>query len=494
MHAELPDVTPVVAAMPTTSPVTVTSSENCILPTEFSQLETMSGYTFTLDACAHDSGNNALCESFCSPSKSFLETDLDNAHIWMNAPFDQLQEFVCHYVQQKKLHPQTLSACILVPTVAALHGSLAPLFNKMQLLHHYPKGTRLFQRVDDSGSIVHLPPCPFRVSVYFDDRIPAPRHSLAAVTGDPTLDMLFQGSVAGSSAKVGVSYANILVDTGATGPFISPTMAAKLQLRVTRSPAALTLADGTTVYSAGTCHAKLSIGKFSARVRFIVAPLAPQFDVVLDNSWLRERKAAIDYGDGSLTLYKGRKKIVVTKPTPASTTNTTADGDSSDANVSTSELDQQIHTISAMQAKRAIRKKARHFAVVVTKTNASSDENVIHLSGMPDVSTVSPALASLLNKYQDRFPESLPELVDGDKPPLYKGHTIPLVEPHKPPVRPIYRLSPLELAELKKQIKEMLAVWVSSSRVLHHMVLLYCLCKRRMARLECALIIGHLTN
>jgi predicted aspartyl protease len=218
------------------------------------------------------------------------------------------------------------------------------------------------------------------VSVYLDEK----DTNMAASLNDTdkhTLEMLFNGKVAGTSAKVGLSEANILVDTGATGPFMSPKLAARLKLRVNRSPAAVTLADGTTVYSAGTCHAKLSLGKFSCRVKFVVAPLADQFDVVLGDSWLKSRKASINYGDGSLTLFKGRNKFVVTKTDQTQQATNVAEEpqpseSSHDSNVNRVNsmcFNQPVHRISAMQAKRAIRNKLRHFAVVVTKQNSSAE-------------------------------------------------------------------------------------------------------------------------
>eukprot|EP00983_Pelagomonas_calceolata_P061800 1146986-Pelagomonas_calceolata.AAC.1 len=63
----------------------------------------------------------------------------------------------------------------------------------------------------------------------------------------------------------------------------------------------------------------------------------------------------------------------------------------------------------------------------------------------------SPVVQKLLDEYQNVFKprDSLP--------PVHNiGHTIPLEPGHKPPFRPTFRLSPLELAEVEKQVKELL--------------------------------------
>ncbi len=60
----------------------------------------------------------------------------------------------------------------------------------------------------------------------------------------------------------------------------------------------------------------------------------------------------------------------------------------------------------------------------------------------------------LLNKFKDVFPEELPKSL----PPKREiDHKIELVEGASPVSRPTYRMSPIELDELKKQIEEALA-------------------------------------
>jgi hypothetical protein len=64
--------------------------------------------------------------------------------------------------------------------------------------------------------------------------------------------------------------------------------------------------------------------------------------------------------------------------------------------------------------------------------------------------TVAAPYATVLEEYADVF-QPIPTRL-----PLERemAHTIPLEPDGKPPFRPIYRLSPLELQEAKKQIKE----------------------------------------
>ena len=63
-------------------------------------------------------------------------------------------------------------------------------------------------------------------------------------------------------------------------------------------------------------------------------------------------------------------------------------------------------------------------------------------------------IKAVLNEYKDVFPKDLPLGL----PPVCKGHEFKIeLQDDAPPVhRPLYKLSPLELAEGKRQIEYML--------------------------------------
>src|SRR5438477_10000548 len=66
---------------------------------------------------------------------------------------------------------------------------------------------------------------------------------------------------------------------------------------------------------------------------------------------------------------------------------------------------------------------------------------------------MSPEAKGLMKEYQDVFPTSLPN----ELPPKRTiDHTIDLVPGFEPTSRPIYRLSYLEINELKRQLSELM--------------------------------------
>jgi len=64
-----------------------------LLPEHFKVVESLSGKKFTLDAAAND--DNAHCAAHCDVSNSFMK-QCHTGHIWINAPFTSLTEFVQH--------------------------------------------------------------------------------------------------------------------------------------------------------------------------------------------------------------------------------------------------------------------------------------------------------------------------------------------------------------------------------------------------------------
>lgn len=79
-----------------------------------------------------------------------MAADVTGCHIWMNAPFRQLPEFLQHYLRNKATQPATTSACIVTPGWSK-DSPWRPLLRGMQLLHVYPVGTPLFSMPSTDG-------------------------------------------------------------------------------------------------------------------------------------------------------------------------------------------------------------------------------------------------------------------------------------------------------------------------------------------------------
>ncbi|GIL48923.1 hypothetical protein Vafri_5075 [Volvox africanus] len=76
----------------------------------------------------------------------------------------------------------------------------------------------------------------------------------------------------------------------------------------------------------------------------------------------------------------------------------------------------------------------------------------LHLNAATTSTSADPEVEALLQGYADVFRD-----VPGLPPMRPVDHTIPLVPGAQPVSRPMYRLSPLELDEVKRQVTDLLA-------------------------------------
>nr|DAD29604.1 TPA_asm: hypothetical protein HUJ06_031072 [Nelumbo nucifera] len=106
--------------------------------------------------------------------------------------------------------------------------------------------------------------------------------------------------------------------------------------------------------------------------------------------------------------------------------------------------------LSALQLKDGVRKgETTYLATLVD-------------SDLPDPLTehIPPMITMALEEFQDVMPPTLPKKL----PPRREvDHKIELEPGTKPPARPPYRMSPPELAELRRQLKEFVGCWIDSA-------------------------------
>ena len=97
--------------------------------------------------------------------------------------------------------------------------------------------------------------------------------------------------------------------------------------------------------------------------------------------------------------------------------------------------------ISAMQLKKGLARDDLTFMAIPLESLESSRE------------TVPKDILSVLEKYKDLMPDSLPKSLP---PRTMIDHEIELLPGAKPPAKNAYRMAPPELAELRKQLDELL--------------------------------------
>ena len=263
----------------------------------------------------------------------------------------------------------------------------------------------------------------------------------AVLTDSQTLSSIYKCSLSGANAK-------ILLDTGAAANCISSQFCKLMKIRVTplTDNSAVSGISGQTEKVIGTAIVHTSIQSYKSKIRFLVVPMVPDYDAILGEPWHASTKAIIQYetaGVKCVKIYKGRtvRKIIQTAAEPME-------------GVSSKEP-----LMSHVQFNRARRKHGYFIAHIKIApenqggTSPTENQTQPSLSSDHNSKVDSKSLEKLLAEFEIVF-EPLPKGL----PPLREttGHTIPLVEGAIPPYRSPYRMSPLELREVRKQIQELL--------------------------------------
>lgn len=234
------------------------------------------------------------------------------------------------------------------------------------------------------------------------------------------------------SAKVNGERAAVLIDSGASEDFISESFAQRLKLRNDPSQTrTVCLADGSQYDSPLTASKiYLRMGRYSEKLTFRTLPLT-HGDVILGKRWLAQHNPQIDWQANTLQFqHKGETVFLKSKATP-------------EPQPACSLL------LTAQQFKRSLRKGAALFMAVVSPAASSDDPSTyVSLQGK------QLALQITEVEFPDVFPDRLPPGLPPSRGDL--DHAIPLVPGARPVNKSPYRMSPLELDELKRQLQELL--------------------------------------
>jgi hypothetical protein len=139
-----------------------------------------------------------------------------------------------------------------------------------------------------------------------------------------TLMIIFTALIKGKRIKV-------MIDSGATGVFMTEGTAERLELPevVGAAKAQVTVADGKRLTTSRTVRAKMAAetraGTYKQTLDFMVLPLGVKVDVILGGSWLRAHSpVTLDYsGFGSIKLkIPNRRDVIIDGACPG----TTSDG------------------------------------------------------------------------------------------------------------------------------------------------------------------------
>lgn len=223
---------------------------------------------------------------------------------------------------------------------------------------------------------------------------------------------------------------SVLIDGGAQGNFVSAELVRRLRLRttVTKTPVVCSVADGRSY----VCNQELANVPFfgphgySERLNLRVIPT--HHNVILGKPWLALVDATVNWRS-NLVKFARHNRLFTWKAVLLNRLVTP--------------------TLSALQVKRLSKKKGAETHVVLVNAVDQSPAVNHKVAPGPHMATCNQLLADFPEVFPAELPRQLP-------PKRTIDHKIELTPDATPPFRSVYRLAPVELQELKKQLQELL--------------------------------------
>ena len=274
-----------------------------------------------------------------------------------------------------------------------------------------------------------------------DDNFGNPRHSpgttvdtvdpadVAAIQGSPVPEIALEGRIY-LPDKGTMKRLRVLVDSGASHCFFDDALATTLGLnrRSRSSPTAEAVGGRKVECGADVAPLRLHLGACTSTVHFLTTVLG-KWDALLGRDWLQKHNPDIDWVQRTVKVYQKGRTVIL----PLWKDYCPEVG---------------VKVLEVGRLRRELQKVEEIFVAkmdFVGEENAKEEEKVkVDAPG---------ELSSLLEEFRDVFPEKLPP---GLPPSRNLEHEIPLVPDSTPPVKQPYRMSDVELQELKKQVEELL--------------------------------------
>jgi hypothetical protein len=255
-----------------------------------------------------------------------------------------------------------------------------------------------------------------------------------------------------------------MIDSGATALFVDTKVAQRCGATIKPSNRTIRLADGTERRADGTATIRcrlLSLGHAGVcfDAEYCVAPLGGH-EIILGTPWLTHFNPVIDWRERKIRLKTGSG---CDGPTAAAEAGRNVEFDALRAATTTdaaptAKLDCQAITYSRMQ--RLLRREQvdpRSVELIRVRScpegRGGANAAELNATGTTEAPQ-DPQLRALLEEFKDVMPSELPPGVVRDRAIKHHIELQPGSKPHAPPLR---RYSPVEDAEIRKQVEAQLA-------------------------------------
>ena len=410
-------------------------------PKTYTEVCDNTGLTFTSDlsGCLVSSIPEALEATRHSSLQQVLAADLKSTVNLIYSTREKTQLILQHYNATKQVAKDTTKAVCIVPAMDI--AKLQPELEGWTLVHTLRKGSFTVRKhwkdyphkevVGETDLLVYVDNAPRAAQE------PEPSVPITYRLRSERLQMSFEAKVSGARALIGT-------DTFAEGPsYIHPTFVQQNRLHTRPCNAQILLADGhTEVMCEEECLTHIQLGSYNTKAWLMVLHLPEPYDILLGDEWLRSHGARLLYDKQMLEIItpKRRHSIkTIHAPKPVSYTRRSKD---------------EPYLLNFSQVRRSANKGHQMVMCFVQKESRLSEAEAEPEVSHPDVSRRQKAqLQQLLDRYKGVFGAQLyTDAIPREDMP----ECIPIMENAKIPNRPLYRNSPIEQAEIERQVHAML--------------------------------------
>ncbi|MCW3101545.1 MAG: uncharacterized protein JWL77_7163 [Chthonomonadaceae bacterium] len=243
--------------------------------------------------------------------------------------------------------------------------------------------------------------------------------------------------------------ATILIDSGASCCFISEQLTQKYKQigkQLQESSVSVELATGVVTQAQHVAvGVSTQIGDYKDELNFVEVPLKG-CDAILGMTWLQKYNPETNWKQGTLRFqHEGRTHCLRQQRYTQPLTESVASLKSTPTPTKTPTSTVQLCSIQ--QVRKLIRRDKAQCIILAT-VQANEDGNTTQSKSH------CTETQSVLSEFHDVFPSQLPHHL----PPRREiDHRIELTQTSPPTLRSVYRMSPAELDELKKQLDELVA-------------------------------------
>ncbi len=407
---------------------------------EFEQLEAEFG-PFDVDCCADPNGYNAQCKYWHHVHDSVLANDLSGLNVWANPPWHMIESLLLHYRLCKAKDPHNTSGCFVLPKWAV--AKVAHLLEGMQQVREYGAGYFLFSaphpthpwRPRHSLPGIPWPVCVFRDepqtarSVNFVEQLtpslPSRGRDYGPLNVQADNSFVVSGTIKGMPAR-------ILVDTGAetnvvdmrflrANKFSYGQQVGFVQGSFHRQPLPTFQFEGKVQFAGKVQFSSID---FEASQLNIVG-----VDAIIGLPWMKQNNVVLD--TATSTMWFGSHPITGAPPV--------------------------LKQVSAKQFQKIVKCTKVCFAISAVASDVTESEQ--HKIATSVGETCVPfehaaVVKDVIEDYASIFPDDVP-----DGAPMHRTiqHQIVLVPNATPVAKSQYRLSRLEVEEVRKQVDYLVA-------------------------------------